>query len=326
MLPDAIVTLSPPPEPIAYLDGVFLHLSQAKVSIFDLGLVQGAGVTEMVRTFAGIPFRLDEHLDRLFRSMHAVGFRIPQARDELAALVHKIVAHNFRLVPATHDLGIVLFVTPGLNRTYVGAAGMPAESPPTVCIHTFPLPFELWAGKIDAGQRLVIPSIRHVPAECIDPRIKMRSRMHWYLADREARGVDPQAQALLLDHAGAITETSTANFFIVTNGEIRTPGGDVALGGVSQCVVRELAVRDGVPFRPATLHPDDAFAADEAFTSSTPYCLLPVTRLDGREIGGGRPGPIFARMMAAWNELAGLDIIEQLRQGAADRIAATAGK
>lgn len=316
----------PPGEPIAFLDGAVVPLSQAKVSIFDLGLVQGAGVTEMARTFAGVPFRLDEHLDRLFRSLSAVGLDSPYPRDELAARVREITAHNFGLIPPGHDLGIVLFVTPGLNRTYVGAAGMPASSRSMVCIHTFPLPFELWAEKARSGQHLVIPSIRQIPADCIDPRIKMRSRMHWYLADREARAADPQAQALLLDHSGAITETSTANFFIVAEGEIRTPGGKVALDGISRGVVRELAGRKGIPFREATLTPDDALAADEAFLSSTPYCLLPVTRLDGRPIGTGAPGPVFSKLMSAWNELAGLDIIEQLVRGARERLAAAAGE
>ncbi|MEX0717628.1 MAG: aminotransferase class IV [Planctomycetaceae bacterium] len=308
-------------EPIAFLDGELVPLSRAKVSVFDLGLVQGAGVTEMVRTFAGVPFRIEAHLDRLFRSLEAVGFSIPQSRDELTAIVGEVVGRNFSLIPPTHDLGVVLFVTPGLNRTYVGAAGM-AESRPTVCVHTFPLPFELWADKLDTGQHLVIPSVRQIPADCIDPRIKIRSRMHWRLADREARAVDPQAQALLLDHAGAVTETSAANFFIVTGGEIRTPRDAAVLGGVSRAVVRELAAREGIPFHAVTLFPAHVRAAEEAFLSSTPYCLLPATRLDGEPIGAGRPGPVFSRLMTAWNDLVGRDIIEQLRRGAAERLAA----
>lgn len=309
-----------PSEPIAWLDGEFVPLSRAKVSVFDLGLVQGAGVTEMVRTFAGVPFRLESHLDRLFRSLDAVGFSIPHSPDELTAIVGEVVGRNVPLIPPSHDLGVVLFVTPGLNRTYVGAAGM-ADSRPTVCVHTFPLPFELWADKLDAGQHLVIPSVRQIPADSIDPRIKIRSRMHWHLADREARAVDPSAQALLLDHAGAITETSTANFFIVENGEIRTPRDRAVLGGVSRDVVRELAAREGIPFHTVTLFPSHVRGADEAFLSSTPYCLLPATRLDGEPIGDGRPGPVFARLMTAWNDLAGLDIIEQMRCGAAERLA-----
>lgn len=309
-------------EPIARINDRLVPMSQAAVSLFDLGLVQGAAVTEMVRTFAHRPFRLDAHLERLRRSVRAVGFPIDPALDDLRAKTLEVVELNARLIPPGHDLGIVLFVTAGLNLTYVGAAGAESARTPTLCIHTFPLPFELWAEKFDAGQHLVVPSVRHVPPDCIDPQIKMRSRMHWYLADRQARLVDPHASALLLDHEGRVTETSAANFFLVADGAVHTPGAGGTLGGLSQQVVSELCDRLGVPFVSRTVRPYDATNADEAFTSSTPYCLLPVTKFDGRPIGDGRPGPVFRRLIAAWNDLVGLDIIAQMRIGAAERRAA----
>jgi branched-subunit amino acid aminotransferase/4-amino-4-deoxychorismate lyase len=309
-------------EPIARINDRLVPISQAAVSLFDLGLVQGAAVTEMIRTFAHRPFRLDAHLDRLLRSVRAVGFPVDPSVAELRAKTLEVVEHNARLIPAGHDLGIVLFVTAGLNLTYVGAAGAGSARTPTLCIHTFPLPFELWAEKYDAGQHLVVPSVRHVPPDCIDPQIKMRSRMHWYLADRQARLVDPHASALLLDHEGRITETSAANFLLVEGGAVHVPGGSGTLGGLSLQVVSELCGRLGIPFVPRTLRPYDVANADEACTSSTPYCLLPVTRFDGRPIGDGRPGPVFRRLIAAWNDLAGLDIIAQMRTGAAERRAA----
>jgi len=307
--------------PAAWLDGKMVPVDDAKVSIFDLVLVQGAAVTEMIRTFAHRPFRLDEHLDRLFRSLRAVGFPMELTRQELEAITLEVVDHNEKLIPADHDLGIVLFVTAGTNLTYVGAAEIERARKPIVCVHTFPLPFELWAEHARIGQHLVTPSIRHIPPASLDPKIKSRSRLHWYLADQQARLAGPTAGALVLDHDGNIAETSTGNFFIVSAGTIFTPSPRIVLGGVSQKVVFELAERLEIPCETADLQLYDALNADEAFTSSTPYCLLPVTRLNGRPIGSGERGPVYERLIAAWNELVGLDIIGQIRKGAAERTA-----
>jgi branched-subunit amino acid aminotransferase/4-amino-4-deoxychorismate lyase len=189
-----------------------------------------------------------------------------------------------------------------------------------VCAHTFPLPFELWAEKLEQGQHLVVPSTRHVPADSLDPRIKSRSRMHWYVADRQARRVDSGAGAILVDHDGFLTETSTGNFCIVTGNAIRTPSERTTLGGISRQVVGELAESLGIAFEFADLRPEDVSTADEAFTSSTPYCLLPVTRFQGEPVGSGRLGPVFGRLLAAWGELVGFDIAAQLRDGAEERL------
>ena len=305
-------------EPIAYLDGQLLPISEAKLSIFDLGLVMGAAVTEMIRTFSHQPFRLDEHLARLSRSIDSVAFETGVSLDRLRSIATEVVDANRRLLPASHDLGIVIFVTAGLNTTYVGVAG---KAKPTVCVHTFPLPFELWEEKCRNGQHLVVPSIRHIPADCLDPKIKSRSRLHWYLADQQARRIDKNASALVLDHEGGLAETSTGNFFAVIDGRICTPPPHNTLGGVSQQVVLELAGRLGITCAAAELHLDDVLDADEAFTSSTPYCLMPVTRLNGEPLGDGRPGPVFGKLMAAWNELVGFDNIAQMRSVAAERIA-----
>jgi branched-chain amino acid aminotransferase len=307
------------PEPIAWLDGRLVPLSEAKLSVFDLGVVLGASITEMIRTFGHRPFRLDEHLDRMFRSLRGVGFGTELNRDELQSAALRVVEHNAKLIPESHDLGIVMFVTAGKNLTYLGLAGLEESRTPSVCVHTFPLPFELWAEKMERGQHLVTPGIRHIPAESLDPKIKSRSRLHWYLADQQAKLADPHALALALDRDGHVTETSTGNFFIVAGRTICTPPPRTALGGVSQQVVHELADRLGIEYKTADLRVYDVLNADEAFTSSTPYCLMPVTRLNGQPIGAGVPGPVYGELLAAWSELAGVDIIEQIRSGAKER-------
>ncbi len=308
-------------EPIVYLSGEMKPLSKANVSIFDLGLVQGASVTEMIRTFHHQPFRLDDHLQRLKRSLEAVEFDFDFDEAGIHKIVNDVVSHNCRLIPAHHDLGIVLFVTAGLNRTYVGSAGLSDGLKPTFCVHTFPLPFELWAEKLQVGQHLVTPAIRHIPSDVIDPRIKMRSRLHWFLADKQARKIDPSAGSLLLDHHDRVTETSSGNFFIVRDGVICTPSPEIALGGVSQMVVLELAEKLGIDYTACDLFAADVLDADESFTSSTPYCLLPVTRFNAKPIGDGQPGPVFAQLVYAWQQLVGVDIINQMKTVAAERMA-----
>lgn len=308
-------------EPVAYLNGSFVPITEAKLSVFDLGLVQGASVTEMIRTFAHQPFRLEEHLRRLMKSLRVVGFDVLQSEQELLDISRQVTARNAQLIPAGHDLGVVLFVTAGENLTYVGAMGAERARQPSVCVHTFPLPFELWVKKYETGQHLVIPSIRHMQPETLDPKIKSRSRLHWHLADRQARLMDPHAGSLLLDRDDNITETSSGNFCVVQQREILTPSPRNALQGVSLAVVQELAERLGLAFRTADLQTYDALTADEAFTTSTPYCLLPVTRLNGTPIGSGQPGPVFQQLLNAWNDLCGLDIMAQMRQGAAERLA-----
>ena len=182
---------------------------------------------------------------------------------------------------------------------------------PTVCAHTFPLPFGLWAKKMREGAHVVTPSIRHVPPQCFDPKMKYRSRMHYFLADHEARLVDPEAVALLLDLDGNVTETSGANFLILERGVIVSPTLRNILPGISRQTVIELAAKLGIPFVERDIQVHSVMNAGEAFLASTPFCLLPVTRINGVTIADGQPGPIFRRLLAAWSELVGLDIAGQ---------------
>ncbi len=303
-------------EPIAYLNGTFAPLSETRLPVTDLAICLGASVTEMIRTFRHQPFRLEAHWERLERSLRTVGFPFEPSFEQMTKIAHTLLDHNRQFVDGADDFGIVLFISAGHNLTYLGASGRELARTPTFCAHTFRLPFELWADKFESGQHLITPAIRHLPADTVDPKIKSRSRMHWYLADQQARVADPHASALLLDHSGAITETSTANFFIVRDGAIMTPGEGHALGGVSQQVVVELAEKLGLDVTATMLSPYDVYNADEAFTSSTPYCMLPVTQFNGRPIGTGKRGPVFESLVSAWSELAGVDIAEQLRSGA----------
>jgi branched-chain amino acid aminotransferase len=315
MLPQANVS-----EAIVYLNGRMLPASQAHLAIFDAGVVMGATVSEMTRTFRRQPFRLREHLDRLFRSLRYVRFAIGESKEDFTNISHELIAHNAALLPEGGDLGLIQFVTAGEVTAYAGLAptahGQSTAAGCTVCVHTFPLRWDLWAEKMRRGMHLITPSIRHVPPQCVDPKIKYRSRMHYYLGDREARLVDPEASALLLDLEGNMTETNAANFLFVERGTVVSPTTRNTLPGISRATVIELAAQLGIDFVERDSQPYQAINADEAFLTSTPYCMMPVTKINGIPIGDGKPGPIFRRLLDAWSKLVGLDIERQIFEGA----------
>jgi branched-subunit amino acid aminotransferase/4-amino-4-deoxychorismate lyase len=305
-------------EPLVYLNGQFVQASQAHLAIYDAGFVLGATVTEQTRTFHRRPYRLDDHLDRFVRALHYTRIDIGLSHKELARIANSLIDHNGAGLHPADDLGLVYFATPGEYQTY---ATDQVRTSPTVCAHTFVLPFERWAAKIQCGAHLVTSSIRHVPPQCIDPKMKCRSRMHYYLAEKEAHLVDVEADALLLDLDGNIAETNAANFLMVARETLMSPTTRNTLSGISRMTVIELAMALGIPFVERDIQVFDAINADEAFLSSTPFCLMPVARINGRMIGNGKPGPMYRRLLNAWSQRVGLDIERQILDGAARRLA-----
>ena len=295
-------------EPQAFLNGKWLPASQAAISPGDAGFVLGATVAEQVRTFAGTLFHLDDHLARLEQSLRIVQVDPEITLEELARVARVLTAHNHQLLTSGDDLGLSIFVTPGAYAAYWPAG--PAK--PTVCLHTYPLPFRLWAEKYDRGESLVTTGVEQVSPRSWSPGLKCRSRMHYYLADRRAADIEPGARALLLDREGFVTEASTANVLVLKSPlGLISPPPEKILPGISLAVLLELAAKLGIPAVQRELRPEDVAGADEVLLSSTPVCVLPVTRFNGRPIGDGRPGELFRRLLAAWSDLVGIDIAAQ---------------
>ncbi len=295
-------------EPVAFLNGRWIPASAAAVPVGDAGFVLGATIAEQLRTFAGKLFHLDDHLARLAHSLEIVGIDPGMTQDQLAETAQEIVARNHPLSAPGDDLGLSIFVTPGDYPAYAP----PGPTRPTVCLHTYPLPFRLWTRKYREGQALVTTDIEQVPPRCWPAGLKCRSRMHYHLADKQAAARDPHARAVLLDAQGFVTEASTANLLIYHAAEgLASPPATKILHGISLSVAVELARRCGVPSSQRDLTTDDVASADEALLTSTPMCLLPVVRLNGRPIGSGRPGKLFHRLIAAWSDMVGIDIVAQ---------------
>jgi len=299
-------------EPTVYLNGSLVPASQAAIPYYDKGIVLGATVTEMTRTYGQRLFRLGDHLDRLFASMNYAAIDPPIGKTEFREVSERLVRENAARVAPGTELGLIHFVTAGKVELYAGRKLTDHEKQPTVCIHTFPLSFEAYAPAMRDGYHLVTPSIRHIPPECLDPKIKYRSRLHWHLAESQSRLVDPKSTPLLLDLQGSITECAGANVLLVKDDAILSPTLRNILPGVSRKVVIELAAKLRIPFREQDLQLYDVINADEALLSSTPFGLCPATRVNGRPIGNGKPGPVWRRLMDEWSGLVGLDAIAQV--------------
>jgi branched-subunit amino acid aminotransferase/4-amino-4-deoxychorismate lyase len=206
-------------------------------------------------------------------------------------------------------LGLSIFVTPGPYATFDTVA---PRSGPSIGMHTYPLPFHLWQDKYERGQSLVVTEVMQVPPECWPVELKCRSRMHYYLADKRAREIEPDSRALLLDASGEVVEASTANVLIYRSGEgLVSPPREVILPGVSVATLEELAAGLGIEFVHRRLEVSDVASADEVLLCSTSPCVWPVTRVSGRPIGGGQCGPIARRLLTAWSQTVGLDIAVQ---------------
>jgi branched-chain amino acid aminotransferase len=298
------------PQPLVYLNGRFLPQAEAHLPLHDAGFVFGATVSDLCRTFRHHLYRLEDHLTRFRNSCRLA--QIPQqlADTELAQIAGQLVAHNAGLLRPEQDLALVMFATPGPIGYYAGLEGGAGDGPPNLGMHTFPLPFARYRRFFREGIQLVVPSIRHVPASSVDPRIKQRSRMHWWLADRKAHAIAPGAIPLLLDSDGYVTESAAANFLLVRRGTVLSPPRSGILGGISLQTVQELCGQLKIPFEEKLLSPADCQAADEAMLSSTPYCLAPVCRIGESPIPW--PGPVFEQLLTAWSRQVGLDIRAQI--------------
>ncbi len=292
----------------AYFRGEWLPLNQVRIDPLDRGFLVGDSVFDVARTFEGKSFRMREHVDRLYRSLKYVRIDPGLSPEDLVRLSEEVIARNETQRQEVGDFQIWQFVTRGRGR-WAHQAG-----PPSVGILPRQIGFARYAHLYDEGAHAIIVRTRSFASDALDPKVKNFSRMNFNLAELEAADVDPQGWPLLTDARGNITEGVGYNFFIVAGGAIRTPGDRNVLQGVSRATVFDLGKELGIPVVEEDLQPYDVYTADEAFFTSTSPCVLPVTRVDKRPIGDGTPGPVVGRLLAAWGELVGLDIVQQARR------------
>ena len=302
-------------EHIAYFNGEWVPDNEVKIDPFDRGFTMGDAVFDVERTFDGRIFRLKEHLDRLYRSLQYLRIDCGLSMDEMTEITEELVRRNEPMRRPGADYMVRQVVTRGTPAN--GTQGSVREPmTPTVINMVSPADLGGYATGYEKGAAVVFPSVRGYSSSSLDPKAKHYSRGNFVLAQLQTADVDPDAHPVLLDQDGNIAENIGANFFVVTDGVIRTPGDSSILQGISRMVIFELADQLGIPIVEEALQPYDAYTADETFLANSLYQLLPVGTVDNRRIGDEVPGPISMQLLAAWSEMVGLDIVGQALQQA----------
>jgi branched-chain amino acid aminotransferase len=277
--------------PAIWMNGRITDPAEARVSIFDHGLLYGDGVFEGIRFFGGRPFRLEAHLARLERSAAAIELDLPFPRDALRAAIEAVIDRT-----GAPEGYLRLLVTRG-----EGDLGLDPRScrHPTTVVAAAPLRVFDDAG---AGVSVVVASTRQAPCDVVDARIKSLNYLNRLLARLEAvrAGAD---EAFMLNAQGKLAEGTTDNVFLVRDGVLLTPpASDGALEGITREVVLGLARQLGIPSLETSLGTYDLRAAEEAFLVGTGAGLVPIRTIDGRAVARC-PGPIFGRIRDAFDAL-----------------------
>ena len=298
---------------VVYFNGDFISEEEARISIFDCSLLYGDMVFEMTRTFNQKPFRLREHLERLYASMLYAEIDCGLTIDEMEGVTYETIDRN-RPTLNECDIQIMHDVTRGGMPLYESI--VKEGTRPIISINVFPL-IRHTGGQAEAyerGSHFVVTPQQSVPARYIDPKAKNRSRIFYKIAELQANHMENGAQALLTDERGYITEGTGNNFFMARDGVIYTPKPHDILRGVSRGACMDLAKSLDIEVQETDIEPYDVRIADEAWWTSTTVCMVPITRFNFYPVGDGKPGPIYRRLLAAWSEEVGVDIVAQARE------------
>ena len=299
---------------LVYVNGKYVPEKDANISIFDSALMFGDMVFEMTRSFNKKQFKLREHLERLYAGIKILRIPLKTSIEEMERVCSEVVEKNDPSFTKTDEHRLMINVSRGPLAIY--SAVFDGKLEPTLIIADFPLKWTVAGmGKLfDSGINAVVTSQRAIPSHLLDAKIKNRSRLHYQMANIEASLYKGDNNwALLLDPDGFIAEGTGDNFFIVKNGVIITPEGRNILRGISRAYVFELAEQLGMKWLEKNIEQYDVYTADEAFMTGTPFCILPVTSLNGVPIGKGGIGKTTKRLLEKWGENVGVDIISQIK-------------
>ncbi|MDI6866617.1 branched-chain-amino-acid transaminase [Methanoculleus sp.] len=275
---------------IIYLDGRFVPVEEARVSVFDHGLLYGDGVFEGIRAYNGKIFRLDEHLSRLYDSAKAIDLAVPLKKEEMAEVIKETLRRN-----NLRDAYIRPIVTRGKGD--LGLDPLKCGKPTVIVIAV--TWGAMYGDLYEKGLRAICVSVRRTPPESMPPNVKSLNYLNNILAKIEAnyRGVD---EAIFFDTKGHVSEGSGDNIFVVKDGAIITPPTLNNLRGITRMVVLEIAASMGITVLERDLGYFDLYTADEVFVTGTAAEVAPIREIDGRVIGNGKPGPITRQLMAAF--------------------------
>jgi branched-chain amino acid aminotransferase len=274
-----------------YLNDRFVPKEEAVISVFDHGFLYGDGVYETLRAYRGRVFCLAEHLARLERSASRIHLTLPVSLDRLGNLVQASLDQN-QLKEA------YLRVTISRGPGEIGLDPALCKRPTLVIIA---MPFQPYPDSFYThGVAAVVAKTRRNLPEALPPQVKSLNFLNNILAKIEATTAGAH-EAFMLNQGGELTEGAASNVFVVQHGRLRTPAvGCGILDGITRSLVIQLAHDLNIPVEETRLTPDDLFHADECFLTNTTQEVLPVTQVDGRAIGNGRPGPLTRQLHASF--------------------------
>jgi len=278
---------------IIYLDGKYVTEDLAKVSVFDHGFLYGDGVFEGIRAYNGKVFRLKEHIDRMYDSAKTIDLIPPISKEEMTGVICEVLRKN-KLDNA--------YIRPIISRGK-GDLGLDPRKCPKPSVVVIAVTWGAMYGDLyEKGLKAVTVSIRRNPAECLPPNVKSLNYLNNILAKIEAnyKGGD---EAIFFDTNGYISEGSGDNLYVVKNGEIITPPTLNNLRGITRMVLLELAKELGITVKEQNIGYFDIYTADELICTGTAAEVAPITWVDGRTIGSGKPGPVTRQLMAAFGRV-----------------------
>lgn len=270
-----------------WIDGNLYPREEAKVSVFDSVVQGGDAVWEGLRVYDGKIFALDEHLQRLQNSAHAMAFTDVPANSEIKkALFETLKANGMR-----NDTHIRLTLTRGKKVTSYMDPGVNQYGPTLIVLAEWKPPLNEINKNREEGLRLITSSIRRNPPQCVDSKIHHNNLINNILAKIEANVAGMDA-AVMMDIEGYVSEANATNIFFVTDGEVITPFADSCLPGITRGLVMELCRENDIPVNEKRISMAQMYSADECFTTGTMGELTPVIEIDGRKIGKELPGKI----------------------------------
>jgi len=291
-----------PDRPLIWHDGRIVPRSEAKVSVYDHGLLYGDGVFEGIRCYGGKIFRMRQHLDRLFRSAEAIRLAMPYTRQQFESIMRETLDAN-----GLRDAYIRLVVTRGVGT--LGLNPFKCPKPGVFCIADS---IELYPKEMyEHGMKVIVAERPRIPTECLDPRIKSLNYLNNILAKIEA--IDAGVlEAIMLNGEGEVAECTGDNIFIISEGCVFTPPPEAGiLEGVTREFVMDLCAKMGVPCKEERLTLEDVLAADEVFLTGTAAEMIAVTRVDEHIIGGGEEGPLTKMLRKRFREIVSTDAPER---------------
>ena len=289
---------------VVYFNGKIVPESQASISFRDAGFTRGDAVYDSTRTFGGRIFQLEEHLDRLYRSLKYMRIDPGVSKEEMADLTKQVVETNLPLLGENEDYWVSQRVTRGVDT--------PDGLEPTVLIECDPLPLTQRAHYYRDGMHVVTPSIRRTPPQSMSPRAKVNNYVNLSLASLEVKAQNPDGWPILLDINGNLCEGAGSNIFVVRDAVVLTPQARYVLPGISRQTVIDLTHEMALEVRESDIDLFDAYNADEVFITSTSFCIVPVSKVNGVSIGEGSvPGRVTKRITDAYCDLVDMDFVGQ---------------